>query len=463
VGSAVSIPSALPKGSDIDMKILKSSDPETHAILRGIRDRTFELRKAPPDELWPLASVFPGESATAAVARLLADIHSEGDAAVAKYEKALTGKTVPPGGFRVSQETIAAAKEGASEEFLKVIRSAEDQIARFHQNTLPIPIATYRFLGSTISTVAGPLRRVGILIPTGENAFPSVLLASAVPAKVAEVEEIALAVMPDERGEIPADLLAVAAELEITEIHRLSPITAIAAFAFGTESIPRADMIIGHGDLAVLEARSLLTGRAKVERMGGPCELLIYAGEGADPSWVAADLLAQAEHSPLTGSVLLTEDEAMAGEVAGRVQEQIEGLPTADVARRSLERFGAIVVVAGEDEAVELINELAFQSVEIVHPRARDIADRIRNAGAVFVGAYTPQAVGDYCAGPSHMLPRGGSARFTSGLSVRDFLKETLVFEFTREGFRSLSDTARALAKCEGLPAHSRSIEVREE
>jgi histidinol dehydrogenase len=178
---------------------------------------------------------------------------------------------------------------------------------------------------------------------------------------------------------------------------------------------------------------------------------------------MASDLLAQAEHSPLTGSVLLTESEAMANEIATRIQEQIEGLPTADVARRSIEKFGAIVVVSGEEEAIELINELAFQSVEIVHPNADDIVEKIRCAGAIFVGAYTPQAVGDYCAGPSHLLPRGGSARFASGLSVRDFLKETLVFKFTQEGFRSLSDTARALAKSEGLPAHTRSIEVREE
>jgi len=445
------------------MKILKSSDSDTTRILREIRDRTFSLRRNPPDEIWPLGRLAPGEAPGAAVGRILAEVESEGDAAVRKWEEALTGGSAPEGAWRVSDEEIARAKAEVSEEFMQAVRAAEDQMARFHQNTLPIPIATYRFLGSTISTVAHTLRRVGILLPAGTHAFPSVLLASAIPAKVAEVAEIALAVPADASGPVRPELLAVASELEITEIYRLSPLPAVAAFAFGTPSIPKVDMIVGHGDLAVLEARGLLAGRVKMEKIGGPCEIAIYAGEGANPSWLAADLLAQAEHSPLTAAVLLTESEGLANEVVTRVREQLEGLPTADIASRALDAFGAAVVTGGKDETIDLLNEMAFQSVEIVHADANEIVEKVRNAGAIFVGPYTPQAVGDYCAGPSHLLPRGGSARFASGLSVRDFLRETLVVKFTREGFRALAETARALAKIEGLPAHNRSIEAREQ
>ena len=434
------------------MRIHSLDDRETRERLDTLGDRVFRLLENLPD------------GTRALVERALTAIPEDGDPAIAALQSEISGRAARPDAIRIPAETIAAAKgdgESTEDDALAPLRDAIVQMTRFHENARPVPTATYRFLGSRIVPVQSPVRRVGVLVPGGGSPAISALLGAVLPAKAAGVSEIAIAVTPDASGEVKREVLAVAAELGIDEIHALSPLPAFVAFAFGSDTIARADLVAGHADLPTLEASRRIGQHVTATRLVGHSELVVLADDSARPDWLAADILANAERSELSATIVLTENAQLAEAVVKAVDAQLEPLETRDVARRSLDDHGCVIVTPDVDAALTVIDELAPQSVEIVRADAADVVPRIENAASVLVGPYSPASLGALCAGPSRLLPAGGSARFASGLSVRDFCRETVRIELTEEGCRDLTDAAKALADAEGLDGHHRSLEAR--
>ena len=439
------------------MKIVDHGDARTRTLLESIRDRL--------DPWLDKTTLVAGSSFedVSEIGTALGEVRREGDAALAALQQKLSGRRGTPDSLRVPAESIEAAKENAPAELMQNLERAATQLRRFHENARPTPIATYRFLGSRIRTDARPLDRAGVLIAdTGRRAM-STLLGAAIPAQVAGVDHVAIAIPPDETGQPPNELLALAALLEIEEVYALDALPALAAFAFGTPSIPRVNVVTGTGGLEVLAARRWID-RSVADRISGPSELVVLADGAASADWIAADLVAEAESSPLAAAVAVTEDGDFADAIGRAVAEQLRTLAEADRQRveRTLEDHGAIVVTPDLDTSIAVAETLAPRAVEILRADADDVMPQIKSAGAVFLGPHTPAAIGGLCAGPSPMLPGGGTARFASGLSVRDFHRETLQVEFTEEGYRWLSGAARALADADHLPGHAKSLELRE-
>jgi len=438
------------------MKIVDHGDARTPDLLRSIRDRIDSWLASPPEG----ASAFAGPDA---IAEALESVRRDGDSALAKLQETCSGRPAKPDAIRIAPEAIAAARENAPEELLRSLERAATQVRRFHENARPSPIATYRFLGSRIRTDARPLDRAGVIVADRGRRALSTLMGAAIPAQVAGVDHVALALPPDETGQPANELLALAAHLEIEEVWALDALPALAAFAYGTESILPVDVVTGTGGLDVLAARRWIDRRV-ADRIAGPSELVVLADAGASPEWIAADLVAEAESSALAAAVAVTENADFADAIGRAVTEQLRTVDDAERDRvgRTLDQHGAIVVTPDLDTSIAVAEELAPRAVEILRADADDVMTQIKRAGAVFLGPHTPAAIGGLCAGPSPMLPGGGTARFASGLSIRDFHRETLQVEFTEEGYRWLSGAARALATADHLPAHERSLALRE-
>jgi histidinol dehydrogenase len=297
-------------------------------------------------------------------------------------------------------------------------------------------------------------------VPGGAAAYPSTVLMTVVPAQVAGVPEIAVVMPPTEFGGYNKDLLAVCHQLGVREVYRVGGAQAVAALAYGVEGIERVEKIVGPGNLFVALAKRFVYGEVAIDALAGPSEVVVVADESASPQYVAADLIAQAEHAP-GASILITWSEAQLAAVAAAVEDQLEGLSRGEAARESIERFGALTLVCDEAAAIALANEIAPEHLHVMTEDPDRVAQAIHNAGAVFLGPHTPVALGDYVAGPSHVLPTGGTARFDSGLSANDFLRSYSVLRFTREGLESVAADARFLAQREGLTAHAASVDLR--
>ena len=394
------------------------------------------------------------------VERICADVQCRGLDAVLEYTVKLDGKTLAPGEVRVGRDELAEAFRAADPAYLRTIRRVRDNILAFQSGILHRDAHFRRGPGCELGLRYRPLRRVGVCIPGGAAAYPSSLLMTVVPAQAAGVGEIAVVVPPTKFGGYNTDLLAACHALGVTEVHRVGGAQAVAALAYGVRGIEAVDKIVGPGNLFVALAKRHVFGEVDIDSIAGPSEVVVLADWTADPRYVAADLISQAEHSP-GASLLITWEPDLIDRVDDAVKAALATLSRGDLARDSLERFGALILARDEDEAVSLCNAIAPEHLHVSTSDAERLADRLRNAGAIFLGHHTPVAVGDYAAGPSHVLPTGGTARWASGLSANDFLKRTSLIHVDREGLARLAHDIRLLADKEGLSAHRYSVDVR--
>ncbi len=394
------------------------------------------------------------------VERICADVAAKGLAAVLDYTRRLDGVVLESGGFRVSQAELENAHLAADAGYLQTLENVRGNILAFQHALLNHDVQVSPLGESSWECAYLPLHRVGVCIPGGAAAYPSTLLMTVVPAQAAGVAEIAVVAPPTRFGGYNPDLLAACHALGVTEVYRVGGAQAVAALAYGVEGIPAVDKIVGPGNLFVALAKKHVYGEVDIDSIAGPSEVVLIADASANPRYVAADLISQAEHSPGV-SILLTWESGLIDQVAAALDQQLEGLARGDLARDSLARFGALIQVHDEAEAVRLSNLLAPEHLHISTSDPRRLLPALTNAGAIFLGHYTPVAVGDYAAGPSHVLPTGGTARWASGLSANDFLKRSSVISVTREGLAHLAPDVGRLADIEGLSAHRYSVDVR--
>lgn len=397
------------------------------------------------------------------VQRICADVRTRGLDAVLEYTAKLDRKMLTIDTMRVSAEELAAAHAAADPKFLATLRRIRANIAEFQERILHEDVRLVRQDGLARVELRQrylPLKRVGICVPGGAAAYPSTVLMTAVPAKVAGVKEIAVVVPPTDFGGYNNELLATCAEIGITEVYRVGGAQAVAALAYGVDGIPRVDKIVGPGNLFVALAKQHVYGEVDIDSIAGPSEVVVLADDSAEAAFVASDLISQAEHSPGSG-VLITWHAPLVEAVKMELSKQLAALPRGDLALTSLNDYGALIIARDAVHAAELTDLLAPEHLHISTADPEEMLDRIQNAGAIFMGHHTPVAVGDYFAGPSHVLPTGGTARFANGLCANDFLKRSSVIWFNRTALEDAAEDIRRIAAVEGLTAHSTSVDVR--
>jgi histidinol dehydrogenase len=394
------------------------------------------------------------------VGSIIDDVRRRGDAALIDYARQFDGYAMQVSELRISEEELRLLAASADASVLEALREAIINVRRFHeqerQHSWEIETEHGVRLGQRIT----PIERVGLYVPGGTASYPSSVVMNVVPAQVAGVQSIVVATPPRSIHENPA-VAAALLQVGVSEVYAVGGAQAIAALAYGTESVPRVDKITGPGNRYVAAAKKLVFGTVGIDSIAGPSEVVIIADDTARAEFVAADLLAQAEHAEDASAILVTTSERLANEVVTEVSRQTESLPRRAVVQKSLAQYGAIFVVADLDEACAIVNELAPEHLEIVTRDDDAVAARILHAGAIFFGPYTPEVVGDYFAGPNHVLPTAGAARFSSALGVYDFVKRTSVLRYSREALKQSADKIATLAKAEGLDAHARSAAIR--
>ncbi|WP_291295943.1 histidinol dehydrogenase [Elioraea sp.] len=398
--------------------------------------------------------------AEAAAAAIIAEVRARGDAAIAAYTQRFDRVAITPDRFRVTEAEIAAADAATSPALAAALDMAAARIAAFHRAQMPADLATRDASGVHLGMRWGALDAVGIYVPGGKAAYPSSVLMNAIPARVAGVSRVAM-VVPAPDGVLNPLVLAAARRAGVSEIWRIGGAQAIAALAYGTETIAPVDRIVGPGNAYVAAAKRQVFGTVGIDMIAGPSEVVVVADGLNDPRWIAVDLLAQAEHDEAAQAILVTDDAGFADRVAAAVQDELTLSPRAAIAGASWRDHGAIVVVRDLGEAAELVNRLAPEHLELAVAEPAALFGRIRHAGAVFLGRHCPEALGDYVAGPNHVLPTSRTARFASGLSVFDFLKRTTWVSADAAALAAIGAAAVALAEAEGLPAHARSIALR--
>ncbi|MEH0071777.1 histidinol dehydrogenase [Pannonibacter sp. Pt2-lr] len=395
------------------------------------------------------------------VRTILDDVRTRGDAAVVEYTNRFDRVSVSSiAELRVTAEEIEAATAAVEPATLDALKLARDRIHSHHARQMPKDDRYTDALGVELGSRWTAVEAVGLYVPGGLASYPSSVLMNAVPALVAGVERIAM-VVPAPDGVLNPLVLAAAKVAGITEIYRIGGAQAVAALAYGTESIAPVSKIVGPGNAFVAAAKRRVFGTVGIDMIAGPSEVLVVADADNNPDWLAADLLAQAEHDPVAQSILITDDAALAAAVEAAVERQLKTLPRAEVASASWRDFGAVVMVKDLDEAIPLINRLAPEHLELAVEDPEALLGRVRNAGAVFLGRHTPEAIGDYVGGSNHVLPTARSARFSSGLSVLDFVKRTSILKCDAQSLRALGPAAIALGEAEGLSAHARSVSIR--
>jgi histidinol dehydrogenase len=430
-------------------------------LIRIVRQEQTKERKAQlGDLLARLAarSVALDAELLADVGRIIDDVRRRGDEAVLEYTRRFDGVEVSE--LRISDETLRQSAARVEPHVVSALQVAIENVRRFHERELEQSWEIAPEEGVRLGQRLTPLERVGLYVPGGTAAYPSSIVMNVVPAQVAKVERIVVTTPPRTLAEDPA-VAAALVELGVEEIYSVGGAQAIAALAFGTETIPRVDKVTGPGNKYVAAAKKLLFGVVGIDAIAGPSEIVIVADETGPADFIAADLLAQAEHGEDASAVLITTDAALAEQVREELKRQIELLPRREIARASLENYGAIVLVDSLDEACALVNQLAPEHVEIITRDEEATAAKIKHAGAIFFGSYTPEAVGDYLAGPNHVLPTGRTARFSSALGVYDFVKRTSLLRYSASAFASVAESVSVLAECEGLAAHARSASIR--
>jgi histidinol dehydrogenase len=400
------------------------------------------------------------EDVDQAVRAIIEDVVARGDAALIDLTRRFDGLDLTPQTLRVSDQEIEGAFGRCSREALDALDLARERIEAYHRAQRPEDFAHTDSLGVTLGWRWTALESVGLYVPGGTASYPSSVLMNALPAKVAGVARIVMTV-PTPRGETNPLVLAAARLAGVDEVYRVGGAQAVAALAYGTGTIAPVAKIVGPGNAYVAAAKRRVFGQVGIDMIAGPSEVLILADEGANPEWVAADLLAQAEHDAAAQSILVTDCAALADAVEAAVERQLRLLPREPIARASWTDFGAIILVGSLTEAVPLVDRLAPEHLEIETRDPESLAARVRNAGSIFLGSHTPEAIGDYVGGPNHVLPTARSARFSSGLSVLDFMKRTSILKCDPEALRALGPAAIALGRSEGLEAHARSVVIR--
>jgi histidinol dehydrogenase len=402
------------------------------------------------------------------VRAIVDDVRDNGDAAVIKYTKKFDGVTIKADEMKVTPKEINDAYKAVNDDYLRTLKTAVKNITSYHKRqkadewfeTLPDDV----ILG--MRNV--PIDRVGVYVPGGTAIYPSSVLMNVIPARVAGVREIVMATppMPTGRqagkgGKCDPHILVAAAEVGVGNIIKAGGCQAIAALAFGTESIPRVDKIVGPGNIYVTLAKKMVYGQVGIDKLAGPSDILIIADEDSEAEFIAADMLSQAEHDPDSTAILISTSMSVAKEVLKEISKQITKIKRSKIARASMDKNGCIFVVEGLKKAVEISNKIAPEHLEILSSPPQNLLEKIRNAGAVFLGPHSPVVVGDYMAGPNHVLPTSGSARFSSPLSVYDFIKKQSIVGFTKPALRSMLQDIKIFADVEGLDAHARSAEIR--
>ena len=395
-----------------------------------------------------------------AVRDILEGIRTGGDAALFAQTERFDGVRLDATSARVRPEEIGEAYAALTSASLEALKMAASRIRAFHLRQLRSSWFSEED-GAIVGMLTRPLERVGIYAPGGTAAYPSTVLMNAIPAAIAGVQEVVMCTPPRRDGKVAGAVLVAADLCGVHAIYKVGGAQAVAAMAYGTASIPKVDKIVGPGNVYVAAAKRLVFGQVGIDMIAGPTELLIIADEEARAAWVAADLLSQAEHDPLSSAILLTPSQRLAEEVVGEVKRQVAPLPRRQIAETSLEQFGAAVVVKGLDEAATLANEVAPEHLELLVKDPWGLLPQIRHAGAIFMGGASPEVVGDYLAGPNHVLPTGGTARFASPLSIDDFQRRTSLIAFSRQKLEALEPTLVELARLEGLEAHARAASIR--
>ncbi len=401
-----------------------------------------------------------GEAVEGSVAEILTDVRSRGDAAVLDYTK----KFDAPGLKQPLALSVAELEESyqrVDSAFLETLEVAIDRIQGFHEREMEDSWLQTRENGTIVGRLVRPVDRAGLYVPGGQGGstpLVSSVLMNGIPAGIAGVAQRVMMTPPAEDGSVSPHLLVAAQEIGITEIYRAGSAWAVAALAFGTESIPAVDVIVGPGNQYVTEAKRQVSGMVRIDMIAGPSEVLIVADSSADPACIAADMLAQAEHDPQALAIVITTDSSQPAEIVKHLEDQLAGLSRKDVARRSLAARGRILIAQTLEEAVDLANEIAIEHLELMIVDPWSQVPQIRHAGAIFLGHHTPEAAGDYLAGPNHVLPTMGTARFASALGVETFLKKSSIISYSAGALKEDADHIRALARLEGLTAHAASV-----
>jgi len=399
-----------------------------------------------------------------AVQRIIEDIRKNGDAALVEYTKRFDAPGMQIDRLEVTKKEMAAAEGELDRDFKRALQRAADQIAAFHQKQLPRSWFDTPRPGTFLGQAVHPVDAAGVYVPGGQEGqtpLVSSVLMGAIPARIAGVSRIVMMTPPTRDGKVSPYLLAAAKRAGVDRVFKAGSAWAIAGLAFGTETIPKVDVIVGPGNIYVTLAKKLVAGMVQIDMIAGPSEVLVIADANADPAYIAADLLSQAEHDVRASSLLVTDSETLARAVRDALQHQVADLPRGGIAEQSLKSYGALLVVPDMDTAIDLANRIAPEHLELQVQDPFAYVGRIKHAGAIFLGEHTPEPVGDYVAGPNHVLPTAGTARFSSALSVHHFMKNTSIIHYTREAFgREARDIIR-LARVEGLDAHARSVACR--
>ena len=430
------------------MKITTYPSKSADSRLRQIVDRGLNFKK----------------KEMAAVGRILEDVRRGGDKALIGYVNRFDSPRLPVGKLAVSADEIKKAKKKVDRAFMRSLRRACTQIESFHRRQLPKSWFAAERAGTFLGQMVHPVERAGVYVPggkAGETPLVSSVLMGAIPAKIAGVRQIVMATPATKSGAVNPHLLAAADLAGVDAVYKIGSAWAIGALTYGTETVPKVDVVVGPGNIYVTLAKKMVAGTVGIDMIAGPSEILVIADDSADPDHIAADLLSQAEHDVLASAMLITDSKKLADAVSRSVVRQLAALSRKEIAAESLKRFGAILVVPDIDTAIGLANRIAPEHLELQLRDPFAIVGQIRNAGAVFIGAYTPEPVGDYIAGPNHVLPTAGTARFASALSVEHFLKKTSLVYYSQDAFNKEAADIIRLAETEGLTAHAQAVKIR--
>ena len=421
--------------------------------------RIFKLDEMNRDEVF--AREENKTDVSGAVRDIIADVRERGDAALYDYAQRFDHVSIDS--LRVTEEEIAQALEKTEPEFMRILERAAANIRAFHSRQVRTGFALAMDNGVVLGQKIEPIERAGLYVPGGTAAYPSSVLMDAIPAKLAGVKELCIATPPQKDGRVAPAILAAAYVAGVDTVYKMGGAQAVAALAYGTETVRRVDKIVGPGNAYVTEAKRQVFGRVAIDMIAGPSEIMIVADENSSAKELAADLLSQAEHDRLSSAVLITPDESLALEVQKELEDQIEKLERREIARASIDCNGKIIITKTIDDAIDAANELAPEHLELCVDEPFGLLGKIKNAGSVFMGRSCPEALGDYLAGPNHTLPTMGTARFSSPLSVDDFIKKTQFTYYTREALKDVAQDVAYFARKEGLTAHAYSALVRTE
>lgn len=396
------------------------------------------------------------------VNEILSNVKENGDKAIFDYTKKFDGADINAENILVTKEEIQEAYDSLeNKELVDIIRKSLNNIKVYHEKQKQYSWFDSKPDGSLLGQKVSPIARVGVYVPGGKAAYPSSVLMNVIPAKVAGVEEIVMVTPPGKDGKVNPNTLIAANEAGVDKIYKVGGAQAIGALAYGTESIKKVDKIVGPGNIFVALAKKAVFSFVSIDSIAGPSEILVLADETANPKYVAADLLSQAEHDELASAILVTTSEELANEVSKWVDKFVKELSRTEIMEKSLENYGYILVAETMDDAIDAANEIASEHLEILTKNPFDTMTRVKNAGAMFLGEYSSEPLGDYFAGPNHVLPTNGTAKFFSPLSVDDFIKKSSIISFSREALEPMSQDIQKFAKAEGLTAHANSIKVR--